>query len=631
MKYINRKKISKIFVGREKILTDLQEVLNEKNQNDMVDRPHFVYTLLNTPGIGKTKAVNHFGNSLKHKIHFDPNLSEETVEYALYVYLEIPKDVQSRAEIHENIVKKFIQSFKNFYLENFDIMPNLWKNKLKKPLIEHDDDEILSILYSNYTWKKLMHNPSLFLTSIANTIPIILHYDEFQELIKIDRDDPSIIDKSLYYEMSIFLSTLVTQKLLVILTGTQFTIMNTIGENLGSPLNGKVGKFTLPFLNIDDQKEYISYIMQKPQTQDEKDLISLYENWLIRNGGGHPRTMYYMTDEFLKKIEEYKDIKKFITNYNGFFKDLDKKLYEQLEGLYWKSKYQDLIVKRVGIHDPQEVRQILTYILNTLKMSETGFELGQLKFNLHQHLVNKKDKSKKKRIDNVLEILIQFGYLLINGNDNIYVTSRYALYAFLQDWSQYLPGWSAVFDECMNNPLIWEFILYSPQDFGWNFEVLTKYGLLGPIREMETTKKFPVDFSQQFGKFFDWQGEWVISVPNKYEKIMVNYNISKIDELPEKTYIMLPETTGIDAIIKEEDKIIVIQIATGQKEYINKKFRDFKAYLAKFFQLDTAQLIIPWFITPSEFKLTDKKTENYNGLITNGAMLQEIFEEYENI
>ena len=76
---------------------------------------------------------------------------------------------------------------------------------------------------------------------------------------------------------------------------------------------------------------------------------------------------------------------------------------------------------------------------------------------------------------------------------------------------------------------------------------------------------------------------------------------------------MLPETTGIDAIIKEEDKIIVIQIATGQKQYINTKFNNFKAYLDKNFQ----------------FKLTDEKIENYNGLITNGTLLQNILDGYE--
>ena len=64
MKYIDRDDISEIFVGRKKILTSLQKRLNKKNNSDMSMRPHFVYTLLNTPGIGKTKAVNYFENNL---------------------------------------------------------------------------------------------------------------------------------------------------------------------------------------------------------------------------------------------------------------------------------------------------------------------------------------------------------------------------------------------------------------------------------------------------------------------------------------------------------------------------------------------------------------------------------------
>ena len=61
MKYIDRDNISEIFIGRKKILLQLQKKLNKKNNENMAKRPYFVYTLLNTPGIGKTKAVNHFG------------------------------------------------------------------------------------------------------------------------------------------------------------------------------------------------------------------------------------------------------------------------------------------------------------------------------------------------------------------------------------------------------------------------------------------------------------------------------------------------------------------------------------------------------------------------------------------
>ena len=47
----------------------------------MVDRPYFVYTLLNTPGIGKTKVVNYFGNNLMKNMHFDSLPLEETVHH----------------------------------------------------------------------------------------------------------------------------------------------------------------------------------------------------------------------------------------------------------------------------------------------------------------------------------------------------------------------------------------------------------------------------------------------------------------------------------------------------------------------------------------------------------------------
>ena len=562
------------------------------------------------------------------KVHFDSNPSEETVEHALYVYLKITKTMNTLNKIHYNLLIQLFESFKSFYIKNFDIMPDVWKENLSKPLKKLNIYHVMKDLFPLLKWDDLIDDPFILLIQIANQIPIIINFDEFQELIKIDRENPKKIDKSLYYDMGVFLSSLLEYQILVVITGTQFTIINTIGENMGSPLNGKVGKFTLPNLKIEEQKEFVSYIIQDPVNSDEEKLYRLFENWLIRNSGGHPRSMYYMADEFLTQLELIGGLEK-ITDYTQFFKELDKKLFRLLEGEFWKSKYKNLIEGRIGIHDATELNQIFNYILTKLKINDFSLELGQLKSELYDTFANS-DNEKQKRINNVLEILIQFGYLLINGYDNIYVTSRYALYSFLKDWSKYFSGWSAIFEECMNNPLIWEFILYSPQSFGWNFEVLIKYGLLGPIREMAVSKSFPFDFAENYGEFKTWQKEWVVSVPDKYEKIMEDYDLSKIHELSEKTYIMLPKTTGIDAIIKEDNKLIVIQITSGQKDYISQKFKKFKKFITEKVQ-NYSEKIIPWFITANNFNTTKKKTMDYDGLITNGDYLQSILDQYEGI
>ena len=85
------KDIPKIFVGRKIILTLLQELLNDLIIEKQAD---FIRILLNTPGIGKTKTIEHFGNAIMQCNPFPTKSSEteKTAKFALYIQITISND-----------------------------------------------------------------------------------------------------------------------------------------------------------------------------------------------------------------------------------------------------------------------------------------------------------------------------------------------------------------------------------------------------------------------------------------------------------------------------------------------------------------------------------------------------------
>ena len=89
---------------------------------------------------------------------------------------------------------------------------------------------------------------------------------------------------------------------------------------------------------------------------------------------------------------------------------------------------------------------------------------------------------------------------------------------------------------------------------------------------------------------------------------------------------MTPNTTGIDAITKEKDTIIILQVATGQEDYLKAKFKDFKRFIAEELQpiIKPPQKLIPWFLSHNDFSVSEENTMDYNGLLTNGAFLEKI-------
>ena len=81
-------KISQIFVGREDDLGALQKTLDGIKKGNDADK---VYTVLNVPGIGKTKLIKHFGEALQNKKPFKYNSKPSLVKKGLFFHISITK------------------------------------------------------------------------------------------------------------------------------------------------------------------------------------------------------------------------------------------------------------------------------------------------------------------------------------------------------------------------------------------------------------------------------------------------------------------------------------------------------------------------------------------------------------
>ena len=638
MDLINENSIQEIFVGRRKFLENLQDLLDRIAKSG---KGNSVRLILNTPGIGKTKTIEYFGDALMDQTPFQYLSSDGTplCKYALFVSITISKS-NTLKNIYEAIIKKCYSQFKIFYSKYPKLLPNVWKGQIPSGKSAQDLTilefiKILEIRNDPY------NNPSLFLMSISDQIPIILHLDEFQETIHKE-------DKTLYNDIGSFLAEILKYTIFSIITGTKFTIIRTIGSDRISPLNGKTKKLVLPYLDEELQKEFVSKIITNinPNNKNEQKLLEYFTNWIIFNSGGHPRTMEIMTEMFISAYSAYNinfdttdiDTSNLDELLNSFFIKLNDNSMKELHRMFWKSKYKDFIAEKTQ-NIPEHLQQsIIQQINDLIKLERKLPDLVDV-IKKAPNCENYSDEI----IEEFLSVLVQVGYLLINGDDNFYIPSRYALQAFLIDWQKYIPKYYATFIQFSQNPLIQEIMLHSPQSFGWSSEVYIKYGILSSFGIHKQNKKsFPMNYADGYGKYLNDPLQ-EISVPTSFSRRESTILPETLIEIPENTYVVFANAEAIDALIRMEIKdgniVLALQITTNKdNSKLKKKFIKLNDYCNKLGkelgknsdekleqndQKNTDNLrIIPWFISMEEFDYSNviESNKEYNGLISIGNL-----------
>lgn len=613
MEFIKAHHVRSIFVGRAGILAKLQEILDL-----IVAEGHgkFAYVILNIPGIGKTTTVRHFGQGLMNSHPFTPTAR---VPRALLVPVDLDAAPLKAPHFYAQIVQACLGQFQVFYSSNPTIFPTKWKAHLARPIQDYAIEELVPVIMPSRHFTDACEDPYQLFYTISREIPVILHLDEIQQAVdsRVLLADGTEIPK--YRLVSQFVAKLLGLSVFTIITGTQFTILKKIGDHLGSPLNGKVKRLVLPRLSAREQEAYVDAVVSTPGTPVENAFKASYKNWLRRNGGGHPRTMEFMTEEFLQQLESNAWALPGETveedRWARFFTILDKRVMKQLKGQMWKSNYRESL-REVLQAFPAQFEDLA--ILELFTAAEAGFQLGDLRDKFVQKFAAR-DISEED-IDVFLSTLVEIGYLLVNGNDNYHIPSRYAFQAFLADWERVLPGWNRVFEEFQRNTLVWEIMTYTPQSLGWALEVYLKYGFLGPVRHRDG--QFPRDYAEVHGTLDDLPS-WTI--PARARVCRGDLTVKILEQLEDAVFYMFPLGQKFDACIKEGPAVLVMQLKSGKSpRRIRTAFREFTRD-CEILHAEVAPRyrVVPWFLSLHAFDADEARVQ-YAGFLTAGETWERI-------
>ncbi|MHA1272776.1 MAG: hypothetical protein ACTSQS_05015 [Promethearchaeota archaeon] len=153
-----------LFIGRKEelfILEDRWNFILESGE-------HLAYSLLNTPGIGKTTLLNYFGEYLmknKKGIMIKITASNNDTEYNRYVL-------------------NWINSINRAIIENLDLIREFIENNYKGDLLAYKIDDFEMVLKDLKIERKKrnfeLNNGPLLIKELAEIIPVFFVIDEIQ-------------------------------------------------------------------------------------------------------------------------------------------------------------------------------------------------------------------------------------------------------------------------------------------------------------------------------------------------------------------------------------------------------------------------------------------------------------------
>ncbi len=504
-----------LFIGRKEelfILEDRWNFILESGE-------HLAYSLLNTPGIGKTTLLNYFGEYLmknKKGIMIKITASNNDTEYNRYVL-------------------NWINSINRAIIENLDLIREFIENNYKGDLLAYKIDDFEMVLKDLKIERKKrnfeLNNGPLLIKELAEIIPVFFVIDEIQVWQQIEFINELGKKEIVLHCMARNVAELLNSKVLMIFSGTQYRILTQIGYEIGSPLRGKVEKILINLFSKEDVKNYVQKISERIKPYISKNfsenfsrIIKYFENFTLNYSGGHPRTLFKLTNRLIsilpyliekeisynELIEEFLSkevISEFIPNLlSDIKKDIQK--IQSLEGFN-------------SIHN-----WIIANVIN-------GLKLGKLK----QYSEN---------IVKIANYLVQFGILTINSENNYYITSYFHLVAYLNAIQD---NYSIFLSEILQNRYFHQ-LCGSHSGFGYVFEEIILSVFLAKFKESNliSIKKSVLPFNSD----------------KNYNIIISNKKIDWKSFIPENNTIYhFKQAKAIDYIIRDDEKIIFVQITSS--------------------------------------------------------------------
>jgi hypothetical protein len=561
-------RISRIFVGR---LPELQRL---SNLWDMACIPgeHRIYVMLNAPGIGKTTLMNHFGTQLhvyQKGLYLEFGCKKE-YDSPSHLLKDLLKSLQNTLEVQKSMIQTYLSQGTD---------PKLTARKMKRvyTTLDHLLDKSPLTLNDVYD----------IFNDVANVIPIFFAADEIQEFQKLTfrqtTDHPN--EESALHFFTHLLKMLLRSRILFILSGTRYHILNQIGYKIGSPIREKVEVLVLSKFDQNDIINYVkevrSLIFSEIAVQSQGNASKILENltnFLAAFAWGHPRTIAKITSLLLNHFQSLLSLTENLEypNFVDYLLPIAKDFFQT-------SLLSADISEALHRLTANELFPVLKQWIIT--QGSKGEKLGQI-----PEILQNPDQNLA--LKELVYSLVNMGLILQNGNNNYYLTSYFHFLEFLRPFTE---SYDLFLKEILNNRYF--YLMCGRQSgFGYTFETIILNTILSSKSLDNSSSILPIN-------------------PALLREIIVisgefNWSIQQIQS--NKIY-HTPNNPGIDFIIFQESILYLGQITTANPPSAD-KISKFLNTINTLHHKIPSEINIPvirgWFITlfppPASFVATSQ-------------------------
>lgn len=407
--------VQEIFVGRHAELRRLR-VLWAKTREE---GEHLVNVLLNTPGIGKTTLLQHFGRSV------------EANREGLFLDFQCKREYETPGRLNLDLV----DAVDDLLFRKRMLLETIFK--AKHAPVDHGRLERkltrISQTIAQFGPSQLpgINDLTEIFVELARLVPIFFAADEIQELqaCTFSKAQEGESDNGLHH-FTRLLKNLLRTHILVFLSGTRFHILSQIGYKIGSPIREKVDPFVIEKFNREDIETFVTRVREVVnlpgvESKMDKQRAVLFEHlttFLRAFSGGHPRTMVRVSQLFLKNLGTLEGDPRF-REYAAFLDHLLPQAEEAFRQTLMAASQQEAIGELAASTQFGVVREWI------LHGGMKGLELGPRP--------SATDTRTDEELQRIVYTLMNVGVLLQNVNLHYYLTSRFHFLEFLRPFTRF--------------------------------------------------------------------------------------------------------------------------------------------------------------------------------------------------
>lgn len=533
-------RVGDIFVGRAAELRRLRGLWTLANE----DREHRVYVLLNAPGVGKTTLIAHFGKQI------------EAAGEGLYLHWRCKGEIETPTGLNADLLYLLQRTLrgKGSLVEAFIHQHYASPERAR---VSRDLSRVVARVDAILDQPRItLGDTYRVLDRLSWIVPIFLAADEIQELQATrftgEENDGNDAETGLHY-FTRLLKDLLHSRLLFVLSGTRYHILNQIGSKLGSPIQGKVEPLLLEKFGA---AEVTAYAMQVralidrgfDQQREERDsgtpppparplvdqLMDYYRLFLRAFSGGHPRTIERITGIFLRTLPARLRQPE-LGSYADFVEEFYPAVQALLQDTLLTTAHREGLLALEASAQLARVRQWIT------RGATTGLVLGP-------RPQESSDRLMDDEIKRVVYEVMNLGTIVQNGRQNYHLASQFHLEEFLQAFHG---DHEAFLAQVLHNKY---FHLMCGRDagFGFTFEdvVIAAIFLLEEPRTAAANlepRGYPVDLTRL----------------TRLERVRGKLTGREGAFEPHVLY-HAPDAEAVDLVVTGDDHLVAIQVTTAR-------------------------------------------------------------------